>query len=129
MAKTLKKEILAKVHSDNSTPLFSDSITPPTTSVEPPVSVNAYDAGADTSGFTTSNISPPISPLRQDDPNMIYGDGENDMAGFTFCPFTIRTGSDDEALVMKVQLKAIHEKLDSLLKASKPSSTDEYSQA
>ncbi|CAI9266615.1 unnamed protein product [Lactuca saligna] len=85
--------------------------------------------GADTSGFTTSPISPPLSPLRQDDPDMIYGDGEDEFTRFTFSPFTIRTKSDDEAPVMKGKLKSIHEKLDSLLKASNPSSTDYYSQA
>lgn len=60
---------------------------------------------------------------------MIYGDGEDDLLGFTFSPFTIRTESDDEAPVTKGKLKAIHEKLDSLLQASKPSSSDDYSQA
>ncbi|CAI9287626.1 unnamed protein product [Lactuca saligna] len=112
-----------------STPLFSDFITPPTTSVEPPVLVNASYAGADTSGFTMSHISPPISSLCQDNPDMIYGDGEDDMVGFTFSPFTIRSESDEKAPVMKGQLKAIHENLDSFLKASKPSSTEDYSQA
>ncbi|CAI9280154.1 unnamed protein product [Lactuca saligna] len=48
---------------------------------------------------------------------------------YTFSPFTIRTESDDEAPVTKGQIKAIHEKLDSLLQASNPSSSDDYSQA
>ncbi|CAI9297392.1 unnamed protein product [Lactuca saligna] len=52
-----------------------------------------------------------------------------DFTGFTYSPFNIRTESDDEAPVMRGQLKAIHEKLDSLLHASKPSPTDDYSQA
>ncbi|CAI9288598.1 unnamed protein product [Lactuca saligna] len=95
----------------------------------PPVSVNAFDAGAGASGFTSTHISPPISPLRQNDPDMIYGDDEDDFEGFTYSLFTIRTESDDEALVMRGKLMAIHEKLDSLIQASNPSSTDEYSQA
>ncbi|CAI9262777.1 unnamed protein product [Lactuca saligna] len=47
---------------------------------EPPVSINSSDAGADTSRFTTSHISPPISPICQDDPDMIYGDNEDDFS-------------------------------------------------
>lgn len=98
-------------------------------SVEPPILVNTSDVGVGTSGFTTSHISTPISPLHQDDPDMIYGDVEDDLVGFTFSPFTIMNDNDDEAPVTKGQLKAMHEKLDSLLKASKPSSTNDYSQA
>ncbi|CAI9297798.1 unnamed protein product [Lactuca saligna] len=48
-----------------------DLFVPPTTSTEPPVSINISDTGAKTSGFST-NVSPPISPLRQDDPDMIF---------------------------------------------------------
>nr|KAJ0217103.1 hypothetical protein LSAT_V11C300137390 [Lactuca sativa] len=84
-----------------SNPLFTNSIIPPTTSVEPPVSANTFDAGDNNSGFTTSHITPPISPLRQEDPDMIYRDGEDDLPGFTFSPFTIRTESDDKALITK----------------------------
>ncbi|CAI9282872.1 unnamed protein product [Lactuca saligna] len=82
---------------------------------EPLVSVNASDAGVNTLGFTMSSITPPISPLRQDDPDMIYGDGEDNLPGFTFSPFTIRIESDDQAPLMKGKLKDIHEKLDSFL--------------
>ncbi|CAI9289457.1 unnamed protein product [Lactuca saligna] len=84
---------------------------------------------ADTSGFTTTHISPPISPLRQNDPDMIYVDGEDGFAGFTFSPFTMRTQSNDEAPVTRGQLKAIHEKINILLQASKESSHDDYSKA
>lgn len=73
-----------------STPLFTDSTTTTKTSVEPPVSVNASDVGAEPSGFPTGHNTPPISPLRQNDPDMIYGDGEEDLAGFTYIPFNIR---------------------------------------
>ncbi|CAI9276629.1 unnamed protein product [Lactuca saligna] len=112
-----------------STPLYTDSTVPPKTSREPVVSVNTSDAGAKTSGFTSSHISPPISPIYRADPDMIYGDDEDDLAGFTFSLITIRAASDDEASITKGQLKAINEKLDSLLQACKPSSSDEYSQA
>ncbi|CAI9303030.1 unnamed protein product [Lactuca saligna] len=60
---------------------------------------------------------------------MIYGDGEDEFAGFNFCRFTIRIENDDESPDTRGQLKIIQEKLDSLHQASKPSSTDEYSQA
>ncbi|CAI9288706.1 unnamed protein product [Lactuca saligna] len=110
-----------------STPHFTDSTTPPITSAKPGVSINASDAGAGVSGFTTTHISPLISPFRTDDPDMIYGDSEDDLQGFTFSPFTIKTSSNDEALVTKGQLKAIHDKLDSLLQYAKPSSSDDYS--
>ncbi|CAI9302755.1 unnamed protein product [Lactuca saligna] len=89
--------------------IFTDSTTTPTTSIEPPATVNASNVGARASGFTTGHITPPISPLRQNDPDMIYG--------------------DDEAPITKGMLKVIHEKLDSLLHYSKASSTDDSSQA
>lgn len=60
---------------------------------------------------------------------MIYVDDEDELAWFTFSPFIVRNESDDEALVTKGQLKAINEKLDTLLQASKLSSSDKYSQA
>ncbi|CAI9284479.1 unnamed protein product [Lactuca saligna] len=44
-------------------------------------------------------------------------------------PRILRNESDDEAPVTRGKLKAIHEKVDSLLHASKSSSTDDYSQA
>ncbi|CAI9268859.1 unnamed protein product [Lactuca saligna] len=90
---------------------------------EPAVSVNASDVGAKTSGFQLSHVSPPVSPIHQDDPNMIYGHDEDELAGFTYTPFTVRNESDDEAPVTKGQLKAINETLDTQLQVSKPSSS------
>ncbi|CAI9289885.1 unnamed protein product [Lactuca saligna] len=58
---------------------------------------------------------------------MIYGDDVDDFVGFTYSLFNIMTKSADEAPVTRGQLKAIHEKLDSLLHASKAPSTDDYS--
>ena len=84
-----------------STHLYTDSTIPPTTPGEPVVSVNASDAGAKTSGFTSSHMSPTISPINRDDPLMIYGDDEDDLAWFTLSTFTIQTASDDEASITK----------------------------
>ncbi|CAI9302688.1 unnamed protein product [Lactuca saligna] len=106
-----------------SIPLLTDSIVPPTTSGESVVLVNASDAVDRTLGFTSSHIYPPISLIHRDDTDMILRDDEDDLAGFTFSSFTIRTASDDQTSIMKGQQKAIHEKLDSLLQTSKPSSS------
>ncbi|CAI9269315.1 unnamed protein product [Lactuca saligna] len=112
-----------------STPLIFDSIIPPTTSAEPLVLVNASDAGAKTLGFST-HVSPPISPLRQDDPDMIFGDEEEeDLGGFTYSPFQITTESEDETLVTKGQLKSLHDNIDQLLLSTKASSSESYSKA
>ncbi|CAI9295633.1 unnamed protein product [Lactuca saligna] len=110
------------------TPIFTDSTTTPSTTIKRPVSVNASDAGARASGFTTGHSTPLISPLRQNDLDMIVGDDE-DFARFTYSLFNIRTKSDDEAPITRGKINAIDEKLDSLLHVSKASSTDDYSQA
>ncbi|CAI9263693.1 unnamed protein product [Lactuca saligna] len=62
---------------------------------------------------------------------MIVGDtgDDDDLGGFTYSPFQIRTESEYEASVSKGKLKSIHEKLDQLLLASKASSTEAYSKA
>lgn len=93
----------------------------------PQVFVNASDVEASALGFTFGLESPPISTLRQDDPDIIYGDADEDFGGFTYSPFNITTKSDDEAPVTKEQLKAIHEKLDSLIQSSKTSTSHDYS--
>lgn len=112
-----------------STPLFSDSTIPLTTSAEPSVSVNISDTGAKNSGFPT-HVSPPISRIRQDDPNMIFGDAEDeDLGGFTYSPFQIRTDSEVETLVTKGQLQSLHDELDQLFLLSKASSSEAYSKA
>lgn len=98
------------------TPLFTNSTSTTTTStVEPPVSVNTSDVRVGASGFTVGQSTPPISHLRQDDPNIVFGEEEEDFGGFTYSPFNIRTASDDEAPVTKGQLKDIKEKLNLLL--------------
>ncbi|CAI9261280.1 unnamed protein product [Lactuca saligna] len=111
-----------------STPLFTDSTaTTTTTTNEPPLSVNSSDAGAGGLGFSVGHSTPPISPLRQDDPDMIFSEDEEDFRGFTYSPFNIQTENDDDAPVTKGQLKAINEKVDSLIQSSKTQTNDEYS--
>lgn len=92
------------------------------------MSVNASNAGACASGFTVDHLTPPISPLRQDDLDTIFGEDEEDFGGFTYSPFNILTESYDDAPDTKGQLKAINKKLDSLIQSSKTSTNDEYSQ-
>ncbi|CAI9280613.1 unnamed protein product [Lactuca saligna] len=113
-----------------STPMLTTSTTNPITSTIPDVTVNASDTRATTSVLTTP-VSSSISLFRTDDPNMIFGhDGdEDDLGGFTYSPFQIWTDNEDEALISKGQLKAINEKLDQLLLASKDSSSGAYSKA
>lgn len=60
---------------------------------------------------------------------MIFGDDDDNLGGFTYSSFQIRTDSEDEATVLKGQLKSLHEKLDQLLLASKASSSEAYSKA
>ena len=89
-----------------STPLFTYSIATTTTATsEPPISVNASDVGAGASGSTLGHSTSPISPLRQDDPDTIYGDDEDHFGGFTYSPFNIRIESDDEALITRGQFR------------------------
>ncbi|CAI9303284.1 unnamed protein product [Lactuca saligna] len=107
-------------------PIFTDYATAPTTTIEPPISINASDAGAGASGLATGHSTPPISPLHQNDPYMNFGDDDN-FAGFTYSPFNIKIESDDKAPIMRGKLKEIHKKLDSFLHATKKSSTDDYS--
>ncbi|CAI9282553.1 unnamed protein product [Lactuca saligna] len=111
------------------TPLFTDSTATTTTSnVETLITVNTSDAGAGALVFSVGHSTPPISPFHQDDPDMIYGADDDEFIEFTYSPFNIRTESDDEAPVTRVQLKAINEKLDLLLQSSKASSSEDYLQ-
>ncbi|CAI9281654.1 unnamed protein product [Lactuca saligna] len=72
------------------TPIFTDSKIPPTTLATPTILVNISDMGAKTSGFSTL-VSPPISLIRTNDTDMIFGDDNDDeLGGFTYIPFQIR---------------------------------------
>lgn len=52
-----------------------------------------------------------------------------DFDTFHFSPYTIQSDDDDDALVTKSQIKAMNEKLDTLLASSSQSSTSAYSEA
>ncbi|XP_023762192.1 cell wall protein DAN4-like [Lactuca sativa] len=112
-----------------STPLFTDSTTTTTTTTStPPISVTVSDTGAGASGFTLGHESTPISPLRQGDPDTVFGYDVDDFEAFTYIPFTIQDDSNDDAPITKGQLKALNEKMDSLLESTKASSHSDYSQ-
>ncbi|CAI9301843.1 unnamed protein product [Lactuca saligna] len=108
-----------------SIPIFTESTISPQASTAPIISINLSDTGANTLGFS-SHVTPPISPIRTDDPDMIFVD---DVVGFTYSPFQIRIDSEDEASAMKGELKSLHENIDQLILASKASSSEAYSKA
>ncbi|CAI9273275.1 unnamed protein product [Lactuca saligna] len=107
-------------------PIFIESTIPPQASTAPLSSVNVSDTGANTSGCS-SHVNPPISPIRTDDPDMIFVDDEDDMGGFTYSPFQISIDSEDEASATKGELKSLHANIDQLILASNPSSSSSYS--
>ncbi|CAI9279857.1 unnamed protein product [Lactuca saligna] len=112
-----------------STPLFIDSTsTTTTTTNEPTMFVNPSDVEAGASGFTLGHSTPPISPLRQDDPDTIYGEDEEDIGSFTYSPFNIRIKSDDQAPVTRGQFNAFFLKFESLMKSTKTTTCGNYSQ-
>nr|KAJ0209922.1 hypothetical protein LSAT_V11C400209070 [Lactuca sativa] len=79
-----------------SIPIFTDSTIPPQPSSSPECSVNVSDTGANTSGFST-HVSQPISPIHTDDPEMLFGDDDDeDLEAFSFSPFQIRVDNDDD---------------------------------
>ncbi|CAI9263756.1 unnamed protein product [Lactuca saligna] len=76
--------------------IFTECTIPPQASSAPISSVNVSDMGANASGFS-SHFTQPISSIRIDDPDIIFGDDEDDMGEFTYIPFQIRIYSEDEA--------------------------------
>ncbi|CAI9284419.1 unnamed protein product [Lactuca saligna] len=112
-----------------STPIFIDSTIVPTISIQPFVSINIYDTEAEPLGFLT-HVSPPISSINHDDPDMVFCDDEDkDIEGFNYSPFQIRTEKDDVEHITTGQLQSLHEKIDQLLQSTKASSTDDYAKA
>ncbi|CAI9270546.1 unnamed protein product [Lactuca saligna] len=112
-----------------STPIFTDSTILPTTLATLTVSFNVSATGAKTLGFST-HVSPATYPIRIDDPDMIFGDdNDDDLGGFTYSAFQIRTAREDEATVIQGLLMSLHEKLDNLFLASKDSFSEAYSKA
>ncbi|CAI9270545.1 unnamed protein product [Lactuca saligna] len=95
----------------------------------PLLSFNVSATGAKTLGFST-HVSPATYPIRIDDPDMIFGDdNDDDLGGFTYSAFQIRTAREDEATVIQGLLMSLHEKLDNLFLASKDSFSEAYSKA
>lgn len=112
------------------TPLFIESKATTTTITSTPlVSANVSDMGVGASSFTLCHDSHPISLLRQDDPDTIFGDDKDESVDFHYSPFHVQAESDDDAPVSKGKLKAITEKMDSLLESCKASPNNVYSQA
>ncbi|CAI9276625.1 unnamed protein product [Lactuca saligna] len=76
-------------------------------------------------------FSPSISHILTDDPDMIFVDDDDndDLGGFTYSPFKIRTESEDEVVITKGQLQPLHEKIEQLLFSSKASYFEAYSKA
>ncbi|CAI9303753.1 unnamed protein product [Lactuca saligna] len=110
-------------------PLFTDSTTTTTTStIDPPINVNASNTRTSDLGLLVGNTSPPISPFTQDDPDTIFSGDDDDFARFSYSPFNIQTESDHGAPITRGKLKAINEKLNLLLQSSKASSSEDYSQ-
>nr|KAJ0212498.1 hypothetical protein LSAT_V11C400221470 [Lactuca sativa] len=67
----------------------------------------------------SSHVTPPISPIRTNDPEMIFGDDEDDdLDGFAYSPFQTRIDGEDEVSTMIGELKSLHEKIDQLILAS-----------
>ncbi|CAI9276876.1 unnamed protein product [Lactuca saligna] len=85
-----------------STPILTDTTTTPIVSMNPEVTVNVSHTGAITSVFTP-HVSSSILSIRNDDPDMIFRDAgdDDDLDGFTYSPFQIRTESEDEDSVSK----------------------------
>ncbi|XP_052627103.1 pollen-specific leucine-rich repeat extensin-like protein 2 [Lactuca sativa] len=73
--------ILVSIH------IFTKSTISTHASVAPISSVNVFDMGANTSGFS-SHVTPPISPIRSNNPEMIFEhDEDDDLDGFAYSPF------------------------------------------
>ena len=114
---------------NSSSYFYTVFITTTTTTGEPPVNVNASDAGKKTSGFVTSTTRPPVSPrpdLTSED--YLGGDGL-DFDTFHYSPFSIQEESDDNAPLTQRHLKELNTKLDNLLASVAGSSRHAYSEA
>ena len=58
--------------------------------------VNVFDTGAFDFGVTVGPSTSTTSPLREDDPNILYGDDQDDFRNYVFSPFTVHHASDDD---------------------------------
>lgn len=87
-----------------STPFYDDSTATKTSTVSTSMStINVLDTvvGA-TFCVTVGPNTSPTSTLREDDPDIMYGDDQDDFQNFVFIPFTIHpTSNDDESPMRK----------------------------
>nr|KAJ0213615.1 hypothetical protein LSAT_V11C400208200 [Lactuca sativa] len=91
-----------------SIPIFTDSTIPPQPSSSRECSVNVFDTGANTSGFST-HVSQPISPIHTDDPEMLFRDDDDeDLEAFSSSPFQIRVDNDDDVSTSKEEFNLIN---------------------
>ena len=61
------------------------------------IHVNVSDTGADVNfGVTMGPGTSTASPLRDDNPNILFGDDQENFTDFVFSPFTIHVNSDDD---------------------------------
>ncbi|KAL7587924.1 hypothetical protein Lser_V15G40914 [Lactuca serriola] len=99
-----------EISTAHTTPLFMDSTAATTTnSSTPSVTVNVSDMGERTYGLSSGVDITPISHLCQDDPDIIFGDGRGVFEDFTYSPFRVQQGSDeDDAPMTTGQFKAIN---------------------
>lgn len=78
-------------------------------------------------GVTLGPSTSTTSPLRDDDPYIIYCDDHEGFQDFTFNPFTIhQTNDDDNTLMTQGQFKQLSAKLDSILESFVTSSNYEF---
>ncbi|CAI9300134.1 unnamed protein product [Lactuca saligna] len=80
-----------------------------------------------TSSFTTSTTSP-VSPQLHGSKDILGGEGFN-FDTFHYSTFSIQDDSDEDAPITQKELKALNEKLDSILASSNISSSKAYSEA
>lgn len=92
------------------------------------MTVNVTDMGTCAFNATVGPNASPIFALRDDDPNLVFGDAQDDFQDFLYSPFIVHQTSDDnEASTTKAKLNDLNEKLDPLLESSEPSSISEDS--
>lgn len=121
---------LPQIYVSLSTPFFTDS-TATTTMIAmstPEVTANVFDMGVGvTFGATVGPSTSTTLPLREDDPDLLFGDDQDDFQNFVFCPITIHQVMDDEDAPMTIgQFKQLNAKLDSLLESSNATSNYKF---
>ncbi|CAI9262244.1 unnamed protein product [Lactuca saligna] len=88
----------------------------------------ASDAGVKTSGFETFFTTPPTSQP-QDDPDIPLGADGLDFDTFHYSLFSVQGESDDDAPVTQRHIRALFNKLESLIASSTATSIQAYYEA